>query len=190
MKTCVIVLFVMYIIFDPIISMAGNQSRYVKLLDSKEPSIYFLRHALAPGVGDPQNFNVEDCSTQRNLSEEGQRQAVRIGKKIRDSGIKAPRVLSSQWCRCLETAELLGFENIQDFSALNSFFENFDLKDKQTVALEGWLKKQKLNNHIVLVTHQVNIASITGVSPVSGEMVVMRFDVNNKLVTVGTVMTD
>lgn len=170
--------------------MAGNQSSYVKLLDGKEPSIYLLRHALAPGIGDPQNFDVKDCSTQRNLSEEGQRQAVRIGKKFHDNGIKEPIVLSSQWCRCLETAELLGFKNIQDFSVLNSFFENFDLKDKQTVALESWLKKQKLDNHIVLVTHQVNITSLTGVSPVSGEMVVMRFDENNKLFTVGTLTTD
>jgi phosphohistidine phosphatase SixA len=183
-------LFPVFIIFYPIVSIAGNESRHVKLLDSKEPSIYLLRHALAPGIGDPQNFNVKDCSTQRNLSEEGQRQAVRIGRKFRDSGIKAPRVLSSQWCRCLETAELLGFENIQDFSALNSFFENFDLKDKRTVELESWLKKQKLDNHIVLVTHQVNITSLTGISLVSGEMVVMRFDENNKLFTVGTLTTD
>ena len=86
-------------------------------------AVALIRHAIAPGTGDPPGFLLRDCSTQRNLSKEGRIQARRIGDFFRAQGIKEALVYSSQWCRCLETARLLGFGPVQELPALNSFFE-------------------------------------------------------------------
>ena len=137
-------------------------------------NIYLLRHALAPGTGDPDNFDVDDCDTQRNLSEEGRGQAVRIGKTLRDNLKKIPHVFSSQWCRCKETAQILNLGAVTELPILNSFFENFHLKDNQTNQLKEWLSKHINKTPIILVTHQVNITALTGVYPSSGEIVVIR----------------
>ncbi|WP_300497950.1 histidine phosphatase family protein, partial [uncultured Methylophaga sp.] len=79
--------------------------------------VIILRHALAPGVGDPEGFDLEECQTQRVLSSEGRQQAIEIGQKLRESGITEAEVFSSEWCRCLETAELLGFGPPQKLTA-------------------------------------------------------------------------
>ena len=89
---------------------------------SMADQVIILRHALAPGVGDPEGFDLEECQTQRVLSSEGRQQAIEIGQKLRESGITEAEVFSSEWCRCLETAELLGFGPPQKLTALNSFF--------------------------------------------------------------------
>ena len=90
---------------------------------AKPGHIVMMRHALAPGTGDPSNFALGDCATQRNLSEAGRRQARRTGQFLREAGVRAARVLSSQWCRCLETARLLDLGPVEPLPALNSFFE-------------------------------------------------------------------
>ncbi|MDJ0937395.1 MAG: histidine phosphatase family protein [Kiloniellales bacterium] len=149
-----------------------------------------IRHALAPGTGDPAAFTLEDCNTQRNLSDRGRGQAARIGDRFRERGIETVRVFSSQWCRCLETAELLGLGPVEELPILNSFYERRENEERQTRGLEGWLAEQDLDRPVVLVTHQVNITALTGVFPTSGEMVVIRRSQDGGLVVVGTIETD
>ena len=91
--------------------------------------LIFIRHAYAPGSGDPDNFNLYDCSTQRNLSEEGKNQAELIGKFFRDNKIEIDKVLSSEWCRCKETAKI-AFKNFSTNSFLNSFYSSKFAKNK------------------------------------------------------------
>lgn len=152
--------------------------------------IALIRHALAPGFGDPDNFKLGDCTTQRNLSQQGREQAVRIGIKFRQSGITEADVYTSQWCRCRETAELLSLGNPQPLPPLNSFFQNFERKAQQTDALGKWLEKQPLEKPLILVTHQVNITAFSEVFPSSGEIVVMRRDDNGSFQAVGSIQTD
>ena len=135
----------------------------------KEPNHFvIMRHALAPGTGDPQNFKIEDCSTQRNLSDEGREQAKAIGKRLREHGIDSIKVYSSQWCRCLETAKLLGIGDVEESPLLNSFFRNFEQRKVQTKKLREWLLEQTLDQPLLLVTHQVNITALTNIYPKSG----------------------
>jgi phosphohistidine phosphatase SixA len=133
-----------------------------------------IRHALAPGGGDPDNFTVEDCSTQRNLSGQGRIQARAIGELFRTNSIAKARVLSSQWCRCLETARLLSLGEPEELPALNSFFQTYDREGLQTQELTAWLSQQDLSVPTVLVTHQVNITALTNVFPHSGEMILVK----------------
>lgn len=133
-----------------------------------------MRHALAPGTGDPANFAVEDCATQRNLNDVGRDQARRIGDRFRANGITDANVLSSQWCRCLETAELLGLGTVQAFPTINSFFRDRENRDPQTRALRDYLGTTEMTKPLVLVTHQVNITALLNIFPRSGETLVVR----------------
>lgn len=152
--------------------------------------VALLRHALAPGTGDPKAFVIGDCSTQRNLSKEGREQARRIGERFASNGIETAEVFSSQWCRCLETADLLGLGLVQELPALNSFFQAFEHRDPQTRELKAWLRGRDLAAPAVLVTHQVNITALTGIHPASGEMVVVRRSDGGDLVVAGTIKTE
>lgn len=152
--------------------------------------IALLRHALAPGTGDPAAFTIGDCSTQRNLSAEGRAQAARIGERFRANGIEAARIYASQWCRCRETAELLQLGPVRDLPALNSFFEHPEDREPQTQALRAWLRRQDLGTPHILVTHQVNISALTGVYPGSGELVLVRAAKDGEVSAVGTIETD
>ncbi len=149
-----------------------------------------LRHALAPGTGDPENFAVGDCSTQRNLSETGRRQAQRIGDRFRANGIEQADVFTSQWCRCRDTAELLGLGAVTELPALNSFFRKFEREATQTAELAKWLDAQEIDKPLVLVTHQVNITSMTGVFPDSGELVIIRREGDGGFSVAGTIETE
>ena len=135
--------------------------------------LIFIRHAYAPGSGDPDNFNLNDCSTQRNLSEEGKKQAEYIGKFFRDKKIKIDKVLSSEWCRCKETAKI-AFINFSTNSFLNSFYSSkfAKNKDKKIDALNNYLLKFKSTKNLILVTHYVLISEVLNYGPSSGEIVV------------------
>jgi phosphohistidine phosphatase SixA len=146
-----------------------------------------LRHAIAPGTGDPENFKIGDCSTQRNLSDAGRKQAAHIGERFRANGIDKARVLSSQWCRCLETANLLSLGPVTALPALNSFFEYFEREKQQTQQLTEWLDRQDFKEPLVLVTHQVNITALTGVFPASGEMLVLKRSKKGEYMVVGRI---
>ncbi len=139
----------------------------------REPgAIAIMRHALAPGGGDPDNHEIGDCSTQRNLSEAGRDQARRTGEALRARGITFDTVLTSQWCRTRDTAALLGFGAPVDAPALNSFFGRPALREGQTQAARALLEAG--TGRRMLVTHQVNIAALTGTGTASGEIIVFR----------------
>ena len=135
--------------------------------------IIFIRHAYAPGSGDPDNFNLNDCSTQRNLSEEGREQAKLIGKFFKENHIKVDKVLSSEWCRCKETAKI-AFRNFSTNSFLNSFYNPLFAKnrDKQVKELNNYIETLKTNGNLILVTHYVLISEVLNYNPSSGEIVV------------------
>jgi phosphohistidine phosphatase SixA len=141
--------------------------------------LIFIRHAYAPGSGDPDNFNLNDCSTQRNLSKEGQRQAKYIGEFFRNNKVKIDKVLSSEWCRCKETAKI-AFKNFSTDSFLNSFYSSkfAKNKNKQVKALKEYIKKFKSDKNLVLVTHYVLISEILNYGPSSGEIVVSNKNLN------------
>ena len=141
--------------------------------------LIFIRHAYAPGSGDPDNFNLNDCSTQRNLSKEGQRQAEYIGKFFKNNKVKIDEVLSSEWCRCKETAKI-AFNNFSTNSFLNSFYSSkfAKNKDKQVKALKEYIKKFESDKNLVLVTHYVLISEILNYGPSSGEIVVSNKNLN------------
>ena len=138
-----------------------------------------MRHALAPGTGDPETVVIGDCTTQRNLSDSGRDQSRNIGAAFRANGIASARVFTSQWCRCAETARLLNIGPVEPLPALNSFFSDRESEPAQTAALTARIKQDKplrsAANPLVLVTHQVNITALTGVYPRSGEIIVVRF---------------
>ena len=135
--------------------------------------LIFIRHAYAPGSGDPSNFNLNDCSTQRNLSEEGRKQAEYIGNFFKDKKIKIDKVLTSEWCRCKETAKI-AFKNFSTNSFLNSFYSSkfSKNKDKQIDALNDYIAKFKSDKNLILITHYVLISEILNYGPSSGEIVV------------------
>ncbi|WP_226886970.1 histidine phosphatase family protein [Nisaea nitritireducens] len=135
-----------------------------------------MRHAIAPGTGDPDEFRIGDCSTQRNLDERGRAQARRIGAAVRRAGVEVDRILSSQWCRCLETAELLGLGTTEELASLNSFFADRSTGAEQTEGLRAFLGALPDDERVVLVTHQVNITALTGVYPASGEVILFRIE--------------
>jgi phosphohistidine phosphatase SixA len=153
-------------------------------------AVALLRHAIAPGTGDPAGFALRDCSTQRNLSNDGRAQAKRIGARFRANGIADAQIFSSQWCRCLETAELLGLGPVRELPALNSFFGRSERRDAQISAMKTWISRQELLAPIILVTHQVNITGLTDVFPASGELVIVRRGEDGSLRTLGTIETD
>ena len=141
-------------------------------LDEGEKLI-FIRHAYAPGSGDPNDFNLNDCSTQRNLSNEGRLQSEYIGDFFKKNKIKIEKVLSSEWCRCKETAKI-AFKNFSTNSFLNSFYSSKHAKnkDKQIKMLNNYVKKFKSDKNLILVTHYVLISEVLNYAPSSGEIVV------------------
>ena len=142
--------------------------------------IIFIRHALAPGRGDPKGFKIDDCKTQRNLNQAGINQSKKIGKLFNEKKIKIDQVLSSQWCRCKDTARY-AFDNFKEFTALNSTFSPpYDKREKQQIKelknfIQNWNGKGK---NLILVTHYVVILAITGEAPSSGELVITDKNLN------------
>jgi phosphohistidine phosphatase SixA len=150
--------------------------------------VVMLRHALAPGVGDPANFRLDDCATQRNLSEDGRAQARRLGERLRAQGIDQAEVYSSQWCRCLETAELLDLGPVAELPALNSFFSRRADREPALEALRAFLARLPEDGPpVILVTHQVTISAIAGRGTASGEAVVLKADGTGQPPVVGRI---
>lgn len=152
--------------------------------------VVLIRHALAPGTGDPSHFRVDDCSTQRNLSQGGRDQARHIGKRFRQHGISSANVQASQWCRCLDTARLLDLGPVRANPLLNSFFANRADATSQNTRLRAWIAAQSTDAPLILVTHQVNITELTGVYPGSGEIVVAKRRSDGAVDVIGTIKTE
>jgi len=147
--------------------------------------IALIRHALAPGTFDPPGFRLDDCATQRNLSDAGRVQARRIGDVFRANGIAAANVQSSQWCRCLDTAALLRLGEVTPQPLLNSFAQDRNRGDPQIDALRRWIGRQPLERPILLVTHQVVITALSGVFADSGEIVIMSREADGRFILRG-----
>lgn len=132
-----------------------------------------FRHASTePGIGDPPGFRLDNCATQRNLSAAGREEARRIGAAFRDHGVPVGRVLSSRWCRCLETARV-AFGTAEPAAALDSFFDDRSREPEQTRQVRLLVGERPASGNLILVTHQVNIAALTGIAPVPGEMIIL-----------------
>ncbi len=131
--------------------------------------LLMLRHAHAPGNGDPANFKLGDCSTQRNLDSAGREQARALGRRLAKAGIKRARVYSSQWCRCLETAQLLGLGEPIPLPALNSFYPVPEEREPRLAELRRFLAAQAPDGPpLILVTHQFTISGLTEAGTPSG----------------------
>ena len=141
--------------------------------------LLMIRHAYAPGVGDPPGYSLERCETQRVLNQAGREQAVRIGQWLRARGVKEASVLTSIWCRCRETAELLQLGKPTVLPALASFFDQPTKAPEQNAALQAFVaqqRKAKGTQAIILVTHHVNIQAFMGQAIGSGDLVLVRVD--------------
>ena len=141
--------------------------------------VIFMRHALAPGFGDPQDFRIDDCSSQRNLNSAGREQARDLGARLLAAGVLPVAIYSSQWCRCWQTAELLALGDYQQHPGLNSFFQNIVDREQTLARLAELLAAlDSASGPYLMVTHQVVISAVTGISPASGGMVV--YDLSSK----------
>lgn len=144
-----------------------------------------LRHALTePGIGDPPGFRLGDCATQRNLSDAGRAQARRAGERLRERAIPIDTVFSSRWCRCLETAQL-AFGQVAPWPALDSFFDDASAGPARTASLISRVFAHRAPGLLVMVTHQVNITSATGLVPAMGEALAVRAGGKDTLRVVG-----
>lgn len=161
-------------------SASANDLLIWDQLQEKAPKGYVLlfRHSLAPGVGDPANFKLNDCSTQRNLSAAGRQDAKEIGEWLQRREVKIARVESSRWCRAKETAQLLNLGKVNLNRNLDSLFQEADAAKHPATSR---VRKQIINHRnktglLILVGHFVNIAALTGVGVDSGEGVLVRAD--------------
>lgn len=167
---------------------AQTQAGWQLLQRGETGLVVAMRHAIAPGTGDPANFKLGDCSTQRNLSEQGRTQAQQIGAEFRNRNIKIARVLSSQWCRCLETAKLINLGKVEPLRALNSFFSDSSKEARQTATIRKLIvDNRNTKGAVIMVTHQVNITAITNIVPQSGEAVILKSDGQGKIKIVGRI---
>ena len=139
----------------------------------KGGKIIFIRHAYAPGGGDPNNFDINDCDTQRNLNNEGRFQSKKIGDFFKKNEISIEKVYSSEWCRCKETASI-AFRSFETKNFLNSFFSERFAKNRENQVenfnkfINNWNGKRNL----IFVTHYVVISEILNYAPASGEIIV------------------
>ena len=169
--------FIFFLIFLSFSNLYSNEKLIEKLKDGEK--IILIRHALAPGSGDPINFDLNDCTTQRNLNIEGIEQSKKIGSFFNKNNIPIDQVLSSEWCRCKDTAKY-AFEKYNTFNALNSFFSERFQKNRagQMIDLSNFLKKWDDKKNLVLVTHYVVILEITNHPVSSGEIVILDKNLN------------
>lgn len=149
--------------------------------------VALIRHALAPGGGDPPGFTLADCGTQRNLSAEGRAQARSIGAMLREGGVDAGDVASSAWCRCRMTAQLLALGPVRHDPALDSWFGRSPA-EAEVAALVRLIASWQGPGARILVTHQVNVTRVSGVFPASGEIVVLRPD-GDRFAVIGRIAT-
>lgn len=166
---------------------AGVADPEVWALLERGGQVVLIRHAVTvPGMGDPPGMRMDDCSTQRNLSEEGRRDARRLGAAFRARGIAVDRVLSSPWCRCLETARL-AFGTAEPWPPLGNLFGRPQARDEQVRHMRALAGEQRTGGNLVLVSHASTISALTGVSPGTAETVVVtpqgsgRFTVAGRL---------
>ena len=172
-------LLILFITINSPIKADSNQNLINEL--QKGGKLIFIRHAYAPGGGDPNNFDINDCNTQRNLSDAGREQANKIGSFFKVNNILIDKIYSSEWCRCKETA-LIAFNKFENKSFLNSFFSSkfAENKDPQMKKLKEFINKWDGKNNVIFVTHYVVISEILNYPSSSGEIVIS--DTNLKVI--------
>ena len=165
-----IILVIFVILTNGIKADSDNQ-----ILDNlkKGGNLIFIRHAYAPGGGDPDNFDIKDCSTQRNLNDEGREQSKKIGVFFKENDIPISLVISSEWCRCKETANI-AFKDFETKDFLNSFYSAQFAKNKkiQIDNLRKYIDNWKSDKNLILITHYVLISEVLDYAPSSGEIVI------------------
>ena len=152
----------------------------------KSDHVLLIRHAIAPGVGDPAGYKLQDCKSQRNLDAIGREQAKKTGQWLKAQGVGDALVFSSAWCRCKDTAENLAFGSIMLEASLNSFFDDMRQGPKSNVNLQKFIGNQlktKGEKALILVTHHVNIAEFAGENVGSGDMVLAKVNSAGKLLS-------
>ena len=187
MKNKIISLILNLILFS-LFSFQINASEQAWNLAQEGDKIILIRHSLAPGGGDPPGFKIDDCKTQRNLNRKGINQSKKIGKLFKKNKAPIDQVLSSQWCRCKDTAKY-AFGNFKEFTALNSTFQSPYNKNepKQLKELYNFVKKwDGKGKNLVLVTHYSIITAVTNAVPSSGEIVIT----DKNFEVLGTIQTD
>ena len=164
---------------------ADSKQTLIKEL-KKGGKLIFIRHAYAPGGGDPNNFNIKDCTTQRNLNDYGRKQAKKIGAFFKNNNIPINKIYSSEWCRCKETA-LIAFSKFEKKFFLNSFFSpKFSMnKDPQIENLKNFIKDRNVKDNIIFVTHYVVISEVINYSSDSGEIIILdeNYDMLGNVIT-------
>ena len=155
----------------------SNKNFINQLVDGEK--LIFIRHAYAPGSGDPNNFNLNDCSTQRNLSNSGREQSKTIGNFFSKYNINIKNVYSSEWCRCKETASI-AFKNFKTKKFLNSFYSSQFAKNrkKQVKEFQEFINNWDKKENLIFVTHYVFISEILNYAPSSGEIVITDKNLN------------
>jgi len=187
-----LLIFSLIFTLSPRTSMANELAIWDKLQGTAPKGyVLLLRHSLAPGVGDPENFDLRDCSTQRNLSAVGRQDAQDVGRWLARREIKIARVESSRWCRAKETANLLNLGKVRLNRNLDSLFEESDaLNHPQTIKVRKQIVDHRnKSGMLILVGHFVNIAAITNVGVDSGEGVLVRADSKGVIKVVGSTPT-
>ena len=165
--------FLLLILLSFNISLKANSNDKAQILLKEGGKLIFIRHAIAPGGGDPVDFDILRCETQRNLSKEGIIQSKNIGKFFSENNIQIDKVLSSEWCRCKQTAKY-AFNKYETKSFLNSFFSAkfASNKNKQIHDLKKYINEWSGDNNLVLVTHYVTIQEVLNIAPSSGEIII------------------
>lgn len=168
-------LFLVFLLFSHSNLTAAAETSHISLSEAlkTQGTVIMFRHALAPGFGDPSNFQVDDCSTQRNLDSRGQDQSRAIGSQLRALGYAADAVFSSPWCRCLETAQLMDVGPVRKSEGLGSFFEGHVDRNQTLKQLSHQLDAiaNAKQQPVIMVTHQVVISAVTGLGTSSGEAI-------------------
>ncbi len=157
---------------------ASLNKNLIKTLD-EGGKLIFIRHAYAPGSGDPKNFNLYDCSTQRNLNDSGREQSKKIGILFSKNNIKIKNIFSSEWCRCKETADI-AFKKFETKKFLNSFYSAKFKKnrEKQIKEFENFINNWDKKGNLIFVTHYVFISEILNYAPSSGEIIITDKNLN------------
>ena len=171
------------------IASAGEAETWSALRAGRHVAL--MRHADAPGgVGDPPGFKLDDCASQRNLSAKGRADAQRIGARLRSEGIALEAILSSPWCRCIDTATLLELGPVKTEPTFGNVVVLRDQRESLTSGARAVIDKWTGSGNLLVVTHGANIQALTGIQPASGEIVVVRGGGGGGREAVGRLMLD
>ena len=154
-------------------TLAGADERAAWAALRKDGAVALVRHGEAPGVGDPQDWKLADCSTQRNLDDAGRAQARALGARLRAERIQVTRLIASPWCRTLETATLLGVGTVQPEPTFSNAFVLSERRAELSAGARAVIAKWRGPGVLLVVTHGANIAALTGRNPATAELVVV-----------------